>query len=70
MQNNTKYGKVTNYDGYTGEIVTEDNLYYFNRNDIVKNNEIIINDIVMFNSKSEDIFPQAYNIKKVEIKEN
>jgi len=29
-----------------------------------------IDDIVIFNSKSEDIFPQAYNIKGLEIKEN
>lgn len=69
MQNNTKYGKVTKYDGFTGEIVTQYNLYYFTKNDIIENNEITINDMVMFNGKSEDIFPQAYNIKKINVEE-
>ena len=61
MQNNTRIGKVTKYDGNLGEIITEDNIYYFTKNDILEN--INTNDIVIFKGKSEDIFPQAYYIK-------
>ncbi len=61
MKDNIMVGKVTKYDGSLGEIITEDNIYYFTKNDILEN--ININDIVIFKGKSEDIFPQAYYIK-------
>ena len=69
MQNNEeksalKYGKVHNYDGYLGEIITEDTIYYFDKTDVL-NNELLENeDWVRFNGKSEDEFPQAYYITK------
>jgi len=59
-----KYGKINNYDGLTGEIVSEDNIYYFNKNDLLNFEEIKNNDFVRFNSKTEDYFPQAYYITK------
>ena len=69
MENNTndkinyKIGKIKDYDGFMGEIVTENNLYYFTKNDIDGN--IIKNDIVKFQGKTEEIFPQAYYVKKL-----
>ena len=61
MKDNIMVGKVTKYDGSLGEIITENNIYYFTKSDILEN--ININDIVIFKGKSEDIFPQAYYIK-------
>ena len=63
-----KIGKVRNYDGITGEIVTDKNTYYFDRNDINKEEEIDNYDYVMFKSKTENTFPQGYYIKKLNIK--
>ena len=66
MENNTndkinyKIGKIKDYDGFMGEIVTENNLYYFTKNDIDGN--IIKNDIVKFQGKTEEIFPQSYYV--------
>lgn len=59
-----KIGKVKEYDGYVGEIVTEDNLYYFTKNDINDGEVINKSDIVRFDSKCDDSFPQAYYIEK------
>lgn len=64
-----KVGKVRNFNQYTGEIITDKNIYYFNKNDI-NDGEVINNyDYVMFKSKCEDIFPQAYYIKKIKLKQ-
>lgn len=62
-----KYGKVCNFDGLIGEIITEDNTYYFTIDNILENQTINNNDLVRFNSKGEEIFPQAYYISKVKI---
>ena len=63
-----KIGKVKNYNGYTGEIITDKKNYYFTKNDI-ENNEIIKdNDLVKFKSKTEDTFPQGYYVKKLNLK--
>lgn len=66
---NYKLGIVKEYDGYIGEIVTEDNLYYFTKNDINRNDSINVKDLVQFNSKCEELFPQAYYINKVYLEE-
>ena len=59
-----KYGKVHNFNGLTGEIVSEEHIYYFDKDDIL-NNELLKNDdLVRFNGKNEDVFPQAYFITK------
>ena len=59
----SKIGKIKNYDGLTGEIASLDGLYYFTRNDT--SDEINKADTVKFNVKTEEIFPQAYYIKKL-----
>ena len=61
---NSKTGVVKNYDGYLGEIETEEILYYFTKNDILENEIIKNDDIVIFKGKTEDVFPQAYFIRK------
>lgn len=63
-----KIGKVKNYNGYTGEIVTEKQNYYFIKNDIVNNEKLSDNDFVKFKSKTEDAFPQGYYVKKLNLK--
>ena len=63
-----KVGKVRNYDNYIGEIVTDKNIYYFNKNDVNNGEVVNNNDYVMFKSKTEDIFPQGYYIKKLNLK--
>lgn len=70
MQSNKRYkiGKVSKYDGYIGEIITDNNEYYFNKNDILDDVTVEKNDLVIFNSKTEEIFPQAYHVKKLGIK--
>lgn len=65
---NYKLGIVKEYDGYIGEIVTADNLYYFTKNDINENDSLEKKDLVQFNSKSEEDFPQAYYVNKVYLK--
>lgn len=48
-ENTTKIGKITNYDGYAGNIVTEDDKYIFNINDFTEEEPNIQNgDIVNF----------------------
>ena len=65
MKNKDSYkiGKVKKYDEFSGEIVTADEVYYFTKNDI----EGIIGtqDIVKFKGKTENVFPQAYYVKKI-----
>lgn len=68
MQSNTKIGKIKDFDGYTGTIVSLSGQYYFTRNDIITNTKLENNDMVMFNGKTEDKFPQAYYVKKILIK--
>ncbi len=70
MQSKKEYkvGKILKYDGYLGEIVTSDNDYYFTKNDILDNCDLSKDDLVVFDSKSEDTFPQAYYVKKLKIK--
>jgi len=68
QSNNYKLGIVKEYDGYIGEIVTEDNLYYFTKNDVNNNDIIEQKDLVQFNSKTEEGFPQAYYVNKVYLK--
>ena len=66
MDNNKgiyKIGKVKEYDGFFGEIVTEDTLYYFTKDDI--EDTIEENDVVKFQGKTEEAFPQAYFVKKI-----
>lgn len=65
-----KVGKVRNYDGYIGEIVTDKNIYYFNKNDISGDEKVDNQDYVMFKSKTEEIFPQGYYVKKLNLKKN
>lgn len=65
---NYKLGIVKEYDGYIGEIVTEDNLYYFTKNDVNENDSLEKRDLVQFNSKTEEDFPQAYYVNKVYLK--
>lgn len=67
---NYKLGIVKEYNGYIGEIVTENNLYYFTKNDINKKDSLKKEDLVQFNSKCEEFFPQAYYINKVYLKNN
>lgn len=67
-QKNYKLGIVKEYDGYIGEIVTEDNLYYFTKNDINKSDSLEKKDLVQFNSKCDEEFPQAYYVSKVYLK--
>lgn len=62
-----KYGKVYNFDGLVGEIITEDNTYYFTIDNILDNQIINNDDWVRFNSKGENIFPEAYYISKIKI---
>lgn len=62
-----KYGKVYNFDGLVGEIITEDNRYYFTIDNILDNQIINNDDWVRFNSKGENIFPEAYYISKIKI---
>lgn len=70
MQYNGRYkvGKISKYDGYIGEIITASDEYYFTKDDIVDESDIENNDLVFFNSKSEDVFPQAYYVKKIGMK--
>lgn len=68
MQKNIKIGKVSKYDNYLGEITTEDNIYYFTKNDVIDN--IKENDLVFFKSKIDETFPQAYYIKLVVLEKN
>ena len=63
-----KIGKVINFNQLTGEIVTDKNIYYFDKNDINNDEQICNQDLVMFKSKTEDTFPQAYYIKKMNLK--
>lgn len=65
---NYKLGTVKEYDGYIGEIVTEDNLYYFTKNDVNENDSLEKRDLLQFNSKTEEDFPQAYYVNKVYLK--
>ena len=65
---NYKLGIVKEYDGYIGEIVTEDNLYYFTKNDVNENDSLEKRDLLQFNSKTEEDFPQAYYVNKVYLK--
>ena len=60
---NYKIGKIKNYNGFIGEIVTEDNSYYFTKKDLDGN--VDKNDIVKFQGKTENTFPQAYYVKKL-----
>ena len=65
-----KIGEVRNFDGYIGEIVTDENIYYFNKNDISGDEKVDNQDYVMFKSKTEEIFPQGYYVKKLNSKKN
>ena len=65
-----KVGKVRYYDGYIGEIVTDKNVYYFNKNDISGDEEVKNQDYVIFKSKTEEIFPQGYYVKKLHLTKN
>ena len=65
---NYKLGIVKEYDGYIGEIVTDDNLYYFTKNDVNENDSLEKRDLLQFNSKTEEDFPQAYYVNKVYLK--
>jgi len=75
MNNNhsIKYGKIREYNGYGGEIITTfDNneliTYYFTREDLVDTTEELKkDDFVMFKGKTEDVFPQAYYIRKIDL---
>ncbi len=64
-----KVGKIKEYDGNLGEIVTVDNLYYFTKNDLEQDTNLEVNDLVLFKSKTEEDFPQAYYVKKLTIKQ-
>ncbi len=57
-----KIGKVKDYNNYIGKIVTEDKVYYFNKNDILRNNIIKNDDLVKFNYRGT-VFLQAYYIR-------
>ena len=59
---NFKIGVVKDFDGYSGKIVTPDKIYYFFRSDIIESIEK--DDIVNFQGKTENTFPQAYFVKK------
>ena len=59
----SKTGKIRDYDGLTGEIVSSDGLYYFTKNDTT--DKINKSDTVKFKGKTEDVFPQAYYVKKL-----
>lgn len=63
-----KIGKVKKYNGYTGEIITDKNIYYFTKNDIENNENLVENDLVKFKSKTEKTFPQGYYVKKLNFK--
>lgn len=69
-KNNSKVGKIIRYDGYFGEIATPYETYYFTRNELEKlkeNINIQKGDLVIFDSKTEKDFPQAYFVKKIEL---
>lgn len=63
-----KIGKVKEYDGYVGEIVTTGDVYYFTNMDILNKDLLNPKDLVVFNGKTEETFPQAYNVKKLNMK--
>ena len=65
--NNVKVGKIKEYDGNLGEIATVNNLYYFTKNDLEQDSKLEVNDLVLFKSKTEEVFPQAYYVKKLTI---
>lgn len=62
-----KVGKIKEYDGNLGEIATVNNLYYFTKNDLEQDSKLEVNDLVLFKSKTEEVFPQAYYVKKLTI---
>lgn len=63
-----KIGKIKEFNGYSGEIVSLEGVYYFTRRDIVDGMTLQNNDVVIFNGKTEEKFPQAYFIKKANLK--
>ena len=63
-----KLGKVREYDGHLGEIQTINATYYFTKDDVHKDDKLLPNDLVMFKGKTEDEFPQAYYVKKINLK--
>ena len=66
ISQNVLIGKVRYYNGYIGQIVTYDNIYYFDKNDTIT--DVKDDDVVLFKGKEEDIFPQAYYIKSLSLK--
>jgi alpha-acetolactate decarboxylase len=66
--NNYKIGKIKKFDGNLGEIISMEGIYYFTKKDI-DNTNVEKNDLVAFNGKTEETFPQAYNVKKLKIKQ-
>ena len=63
-----KIGKVVKFDGNLGEIFTPTEEYYFTKNDLLEGIPVENDDLVMFNGKTESVFPQAYFVKKLSIK--
>ena len=48
-----KIGKIKEFNGYSGEIVSLEGVYYFTRRDIVDGMTLQNNDVVIFNGKTE-----------------
>ena len=65
-----KYGKIKEYNGFGGEIITKTQngymTYYFSKNELIDETEVLRkHDLVSFKGKTEDILPQAYFVKKI-----
>ncbi len=57
-------GIVFEYDGYNGKIATENELYYFIREDT--NDDLKKGDVVKFQSNNNPMYKYAYHISKID----
>jgi hypothetical protein len=63
------YGKIIKYNGFTGEILAEDGIYLFLSGD-VKDNNVSLNDDVIFRGEIVHNVKKAFFIRKKEKNNN
>ena len=61
-------GKVNEYDGYSGIIVSSSGTYKFVKDDFYRTDEVVDNDYVLFRGEVINDISRAYFVKKIENK--
>lgn len=67
---NFDIGKIRSYDNFVGEIVSQKGTYMFTNKDLSTEEEININDTVIFRGENVQNIKKAFFIRKIDLTKN